>query len=361
MAFLTILIILLSLVILLIIHELGHFLIAKKLGVMVEEFGIGYPPRLIGKKIGETIYSINLLPFGAFVRIMGEEDGKKGKRSFASRPIWQRALIIVGGVASFWLAAFLIISFIALFSGIPQAVGDNYHGRAYVQIIDVAKNSPAEKANLKPGDIVEFLSLENRDNKSKIDRVSELIDFINSNKGEKVEAGIIRRGKLKKVDFVPRKNPPKGEGAVGIAIARVANVKYSWYKAFWVGAKITAIKTVQIPEMSIQALVRYLKKEKVEGVKLVGPIGIGNLMGNALSVGWQNFLMFLAMIAIWLAIFNILPIPALDGGKLLFLAIEAIRKKPVSQKVEQQITGFFFVLLLLLMVVVTINDIVKIF
>jgi regulator of sigma E protease len=354
---LSILIVLFSLLSLIIIHELGHFLTAKKLGVKVEEFGIGYPPRIFGKKIGETIYSINLLPFGAFVRIQGEEEAVKDERSFSERPIWQRAVIVLGGVISFWLISFLIFTLIAGIWGVPQSVDDNYKGEAWVQIVQVAKNSPAEKAGLKMGDKV--IGIEVKGELKPITKIKEMQDIVNEVKGRRTSILIERGGEEKKLSLVPRVNPPEGEGAMGVSLARVTRLKYPWYEAVYQGTKITIQKTIQIPLVLFYALNRAIKGEKVQGVQLVGPIGIGELMTESLSSGVDNFLLFLALISIWLAIVNILPIPALDGGKLAFLIIEAVRKKPVPAQFEQKITTFFFLALILLMAFVTIKDIIR--
>jgi len=170
-----------------------------------------------------------------------------------------------------------------------------------------------------------------------------------------------RGNKILNVDLIPRVHPPEGEGAIGIGLARVSKIKSSWYEAPWIGVKVTVEKTIQIPVIFGNLLGKLLKGEKVQGAQMMGPIGIGNVMGQALAVGVDNFLMFVAMIAVWLALFNILPIPALDGGKLLFLIIEAVRKKPVSEKIEQKITAGFFLFLILIMVFVTIKDIINLF
>ncbi|MDO8524199.1 MAG: site-2 protease family protein [bacterium] len=163
---LTIIIVVLSLIVLMSLHELGHFLLARKFGITVSEFGIGYPPRIWGKKVGKTIYSINWLPLGAFVNILGSDDTKeKGEGSFAIKPLWQRALVLFGGVASFWIIAFLIITILAGVSGVPTAVPDSFNGTGKetpkVQIFSVAKNSPAEMAGIKAGDEVKQLSISN--------------------------------------------------------------------------------------------------------------------------------------------------------------------------------------------------------
>ena len=358
--FLTIIIIFFTLVILLVLHEFGHFIIAKKLGVKVEEFGLGYPPRLIGKKFGETLYSINLLPFGAFVKITGEEEKVKDSRSFSERSIWQRALIILGGVISFWLIAFLIFTLVAGTWGLLEAVSDDFVGEAQVQIIGVFSDSPAEIAGLKPGDII--LKAESEETGIlEINKVKELQGFVNSQKGREIILTLKRGKEILDLKLVPRISPPEEEGPLGVGLARVSHFKYPWYEAPGKGAIVTGEKTVQIPMVLASIFQKFLRGEKIEGVELVGPIGIGNLMADFLKLGVDNFLMFIAMISVWLALFNLLPIPALDGGKILFLVIEGIQGRPVRQEIEQKITAFFFFFLILLMVFVTIKDIIRLF
>ena len=347
---LNIIIVILSLLFLLIVHEMGHFIAAKKLGIKVEEFGIGYPPRLFGKKFGETIYSINLIPFGAFVRIEGEEEKVKSKRSFSEKPIWQRAIIIMGGVITFWIVSFLIFSLISGIWGLPTAVPDSYQGEAFIQIIAIAPDSPADEAGIKVGDKILGLN-----------KIEDVQKFTELYKGEKVRLNLLRNGEEKSVVLTPRINPPEEEGAMGIALARIAKIKTPWYKAPLKGAEVTVVKTIQIPVFLGNYIWRAIQGEKVTGLKVAGPVGVAGIMSNALKAGVDNFLMFLSMISIWLAIVNILPIPALDGGRLFFLIIEGIRKKPVSQKIEQKITVLFFTLLIVLMIFVTIKDIVNLF
>lgn len=155
----TIIIVFLSLIGLMVIHEFGHFVIAKKCGVKVEEFGIGYPPRIIGKKIGQTLYSLNLLPFGAFVKIQGEEGGIESAQSFSQKPIWQRASIVIGGVASFWLISAILLS-VVFGIGTFQAISDDEQvANPKVQIIAVAPDSPAEAAGIKVGDTIKKFSI----------------------------------------------------------------------------------------------------------------------------------------------------------------------------------------------------------
>lgn len=355
--FLTILIIFIALIGLLALHEFGHLIIAKKFGVDVEEFGIGYPPRLFGKKIGKTLYSINLLPFGAFIKIKGEDKQIKDEKSFSEKAIWQRALILLGGVVSFWLVAFLIFSFTSAIWGLPTSVSDDFIGQTIVQIVQINKDSPAQASGLKIGDIIKGLKIQNQE--LEITKVGEVQQFTNFHRGEEIVLTIQRGKEVSEISLSPRVSPPEGQGAIGVALVRVSKIKSSWYKSFYTGAIVTYQKTVQIPVVLTGVLQKLFKGEKVEGVEFVGPIGVASLMGRALNVGLDNFLLFIGLIAIWLALFNLLPIPGLDGGKLLFLVIESVRKKPVSQKIEQSITVICFLCLIILMVFVTIKDILK--
>ena len=359
----TILIIFFTLIGLLVLHEFGHFILAKKFGVEVEEFGVGYPPRIFGKRVGETIYSLNLLPFGAFVKIKGEEGklGVEDARSFSGKPIWQRALILVGGVVSFWLIGFIIFSVIAGTWGLPISVPDDFQPQnlragvqiakgPQVQIISISSGSPAETAGLQTGDIM-----------LKFDKVKEVQEFTAEHLNQKTTLTIKRGEEVFDVNLVPRISPPEGEGAIGVALARTILKKYSWYKAPLQGVLVTWRQTVAVPVILGGILAKAIQGEKIEGVRLVGPIGIGEIMAEALKISFGNFLLLIAMISIWLALFNLLPIPAVDGGRLLFLGIEKVKGSPVNPNLERNITALFFSILVALMIFVTIKDIVRLF
>ena len=355
-----ILIVFISFISLVILHELGHFFMAKKFGVKVEEFGIGYPPRIFGKKFGETLYSLNLLPFGAFVKIEGEEGGIESARSFAGKPIWQRALILLAGVVSFWLVSIVLLG-IVFAIGVPQAISDEIEAvDSRVQIVAIASNSPAEKAGIQVGDIIKELRIKNYE--LGIDKVKEVQEFIEVNNGQEVVLIIERDKEVFETILVPRVQPPEGEGSMGVGLARTVLIDYPWYvapikgiEACWNMTSAIVIGLAQVFGNLIQG------KGLPPGAQFVGPLGIGSLMTQAARLGVAYYLQFVAMISIYLAIFNILPIPALDGGKLLFLGIEKIRRKPISQKIEQNITGIFFVLLITLMIWVTIKDVIRLF
>jgi regulator of sigma E protease len=347
-----------SIIFLAILHEFSHFIVAKKSGVFIEEFGIGYPPRIFGKKFGETVYSINLLPFGAFVKLAGELERLKDKRSFSAQPIFKRFLIAFAGVLSFWIISAIIFSILFCF-GNPVAISDEEDSfiSPKVQVAQVASDSPAEKAGLKIGDTIKEFKIKNE--KFKIEKVKELQELTQKYKGEKVILTIERGKEIFEVEIVPRVSPPAGEGPMGISLVRTAIKKYPWPKAIWQGISTTRELTLAIILGYFQAI-KNVFQGLPSGIQMMGPVGIFYLTIQAGRLGLNYFFNFLALISIYLAIFNVLPIPAVDGGKILFLAIEAVKKKPVSQETEQKITAFFFGLLILIAILVTIKDITRI-
>ncbi|MEK7080634.1 MAG: M50 family metallopeptidase [Patescibacteria group bacterium] len=351
---LTFIIAFLSLIALMIIHEFGHFFVAKKFGVRVDEFGIGYPPRIFGKKIGETIYSINLLPLGAFVKIYGEEGGVDDYRSFMGLKIWKRVLIIIGGVVAFWLASIILFS-IVFAIGADLPVGDQDvlgMSNAQVKVISVEFGSPAEKAGLEAGDsLLQVQGLE-------IKKIKDFQDFTKQHAGQQIDLKIKRGDKIFDVFLAPRANPSAGQGAIGVALERMATLiqRHPWYEAPLQGV----VYTWQTTASGLVGLYTvfsniFTGKGVPAGAELAGPLGITVFLANAASYGAGFFLYFIGVVSVFVAIFNLFPIPALDGGKLIFLAIEKIMKKPVPVKIEQNITVIFFILLISLSIFVTIR------
>ncbi len=348
-----------SILLLIITHELGHFLLAKKFGIKVEEFGIGYPPRLLSKKIGETVYSLNLIPFGAFVRIYGHEKRINNPRSFSSKPIWQRAMVILGGVVSFWIIAAILLSVVAVL-GVPSVIDDNEPAKdAKVQILALAPSSPAESAGLKIGDVI--LKIKNTQEKETT-KISEVQDIINKHKGEEIVL-VVKRGRdIFEVSAVPRENPPPDQGPLGVSLVRTSLKHKPWYLAPWEGIKATFNLTFFILKGWISLFANlFAGKGLPQGMEVRGIVGIFDISIQAGAMGLSYFLQFIAVLSVSVAIFNALPIPALDGGWFLFLMIEAVRKKPLSEKVERGISVFFFLALIVLMVLVTIKDIMRFF
>lgn len=362
----TILIVFFSLITLITLHELGHFILARRFGVKVEEFGIFLPPRLLGKKIGETIYSINLIPLGAFVKVKGEEgptdkeDKNNDQDSFYSKPIWKRSLIIAGGVIAFWIVAFVLLTIVA-FLGMPQVVEDDYNVvniPTVVMIVSVAQNSPAEASGLKIGDIIYGLKAE--EEILDVSKIKTVQNFIENNKGKETTIKVKRGDNFFDVKIIPRQNVSEGEGPIGVVLARIAYQFYPWYKAPLKGIQETIGITFNIISSLIGVLASLFKGEGLPaGAEFVGPVGIGKIMTEFFELGFASYLRFLAILSIYLAIFNILPIPALDGGKLMFLLIEKLKGKPVSSNLEQKVTAFFFAALLFLLIIITIKDIIK--
>ena len=347
---LTIIIAFFTLVALIIIHEFGHFILAKKLGVKVEEFGLGYPPRIFGKKIGETIYSLNALPFGGFVRIYGQEEKIDHPKSFSNKVFWKKSLIILGGVISFWIVSALILIFIMLI-GVPSAIGDQETENIIdpkIQIMGVAKNSPAEQAGLKVGDIL-------RD----FDKASEVMEFSYFWAGKEVALEVQRGKEVFDVFLTPRVSCPDQEGPMGLSLSRTALRRYPLHIAVVKGISSVGSLTWLIIKSWIMVFGSIFSgKGLPSGVEVGGPIKIFELFIQIGGLGATYFLQFIAVIAVHLALINILPIPALDGGWFMFMVIEKLRGRPLNQKVVQKISAVFFFLLLALMVWITIRDII---
>lgn len=357
---LIIIIVFFSLIGLIILHEFGHFILAKKFGVEVEEFGIGYPPRLFGKKFRGTLYSLNLLPFGAFVKVHGEEGGIEDPQSFKGKPAWQKALILLGGVLAFWIISAILLS-VVFGLGVNQAISDEDNAlNPKVRVAAVSLHSPAEAAGIKIGDAIKQLTIDNQ--RLTINKVKEVQEFTEKYKGKEVILTIERGKETFDVALTPRVSPPKGEGAMGVGLVRTERERFPWYISPIKGTGACLSITWDILKGFWQLTLDLIRgKGLPPGAQLMGPIGIGSLMTQAARLGVSYYLQFVAIISIYLAIFNSLPIPAVDGGRLLFLGIEKIRKKPIPQKIEQRINTVFFGLLIGLMIWVTIKDIIRIF
>lgn len=349
----TILVFLLVLTVLVLIHELGHFFTAKKFGIKVEEFGFGLPPRAFGRKIGETIYSINWLPIGGFVKLYGEDSAGGGKfkvsdksRAFFARPAWQKALVVVSGVVMNFILAVFLISF--LFAVVGAAVP----GKDVV-INQVVKNSPADIAGIKKGDIVENI------NETKITSTQQLISETRKHLGGKISV-IIRSGSQTKTIIVaPRKTYPKGEGPLGVAISQNFEIKkYPWYEAPIVGTK-EAFKVSALIVTGLGTVVYQLITSGVVPKDVAGPVGIAQLTGQFVQVGPFAVLSFVALLSLNLAILNILPIPALDGGRLFFILIEMVTKRRVHPRFEAYAHAIGMALLLALIALVTLHDLTR--
>jgi len=356
----TILILLIVLGALIFVHEAGHFFVAKRAGMKIEEFGFGLPPRIWGFKKGGTIYSINWIPFGGFVKILGENGDSSDPRSFGSKGLLARSLVLVAGVTMNILFAMILLVFvnmgglrIGLVNGSPAEAID-----VRVQIIQVAPNSPAMEADLLALDTI--VGLNNGIQNVVVKEISDVQEFISQNKGREIVMEIMRGKEIVNVALIPRADPPPGEGATGITLLKTGTVSYPWYESIWRGfydgARMTAATAV-----GYATIIKNLFTTGSAGVAVSGPIGIAVLTGQATKTGFNYLLQFVAIISINLAIINIIPFPALDGGRLLFLFIEKIKGSPVNKKIEGWVNAVGFLSLIILMFYLTARDISRFF
>lgn len=384
----TLLVFLIILGLLVLSHEFGHFVAARKSGMKVYEFGFGFPPRCCGvqvlKKISDkndanpakkyrlvwggkrvedlpnldgyeasTLYSFNWLPLGGFVRIKGEEGQEQGPDSFMAKSFSKKAIVLVAGVTMNVILAAVIFS-LGFMIGLPQAL-DGADSLAIVkdrqlQIVQVLPDMPAIKAGLKAGDII--VKIDEIDNP----RLKQMQDYVDKNRDKEL-AVIIKRGDkpINKI-IKPVVYQDTGKGGFGVAITEVGIVKYPWHKAIYYGFVITGLYLKEIA-VGFYLIIKGLISGAGAGAAVSGPVGIAVMTGQIAKLGLSYLLNFTAVLSLNLAIINILPIPALDGGRLLFLAIGKIFRRQLSMRFEQLAHTFGFILLMLLVVVITVKDI----
>ncbi|MEK7203284.1 MAG: RIP metalloprotease RseP [Patescibacteria group bacterium] len=379
---LTIITFILVLSFLVFVHEIGHFFVAKKFKVKVEEFGLGFPPRVFGLQVWKepefsakkwrlikgskditeadqkfgTVYSLNWLPLGGFVKIKGENgEGQEDKESFISRPIWQRFLILSAGVTMNIVMAMIII-IIGFMIGLPQALEDVGQQALItdrkIQIVQVLKDSPAAKAELKIGDVI--MSINNQ----QFDNYNSLQKYVADRPGEKLNY-TLKRGKAEITSLIiPEIRKETNQAGVGIAIVETGTVKYPWYLAIWHGIKTTFILMWMII-VAFYELIKGLIFGHGLSVELAGPVGVATLTGEVARMGFVYLMQFVALLSINLAIINFLPFPALDGGRVLFLIIEKFKGSPIKRELENVIHNIGFAFLMLLVFVITYKDIAK--
>lgn len=342
---LSILVFLLTLSLLVIVHELGHFVVAKKNGVWVEEFGFGLPPRVFGKKIGDTIYSINALPFGGFVRLHGEmtEDGvTKPNAAFVNKSLWVKTAVITAGVIMNFLLAIVLFGIVYSFTGIPKELKE-------VKVLDVATNSPAQIAQIIVGD--KIISVDGVN----VSNVSEFIAQIDNKKGKKVKLELQDRT----VTIIPRANPPENEGPLGVAITDIETYfPPVWQRPFY-GAYYGTKEAIYWGKNVIDGFINiFADLSHGNAPKDVsGPVGVFAITTEVAKTGILSLLNLVGIISVNLAILNIIPFPALDGGRLLFIIIEAIFGKKIAPKFEAIVHAVGMAILLLAILAITIKDI----
>jgi regulator of sigma E protease len=350
----------LALSVLILVHEWGHFIAARKTGVKVEEFGLGLPPRIIGKKIRGTIYSLNWLPIGGFCKLYGEDSSvdsgkvflKNKNESFEYKKPWQKLIIILGGVLMNLVLAVVIFGVVYTIVGIPKEVDR-------VTIVGVVENSPAGLVGLKEGDIISEV------NGIEIKKSDELIKEVDKYKGENVKL-IINNEELKiynkEVEVEVRENPPEGEGSMGVAISNTEMEPVAWYrvdKGIVVGFKEAFYWGKIIFEGVTGMLVGLISGNIPKDIS--GPIGMYQATSSInKSQGFLAVIHFFGIVSVNLAVVNILPFPALDGGRLIFVLYEVITKKRANQKLEVVVNNLGMLILLTLIVLITVGDISRI-
>jgi regulator of sigma E protease len=334
------------LAIVVIAHELGHFATAKACGVKVEEFGIGYPPRIMAVKYGETEYSLNWVPLGGFTKMAGEEDPKI-ERSLASKSVGQRLIVLSAGSFMNFILPFLLLA-IAYMIPHDIVVGD-------VSVAEVVASSPAEAAGIQAGDIILEI------NGKPINNTADVSRYIQLSLGNEMTILLQHSdGTTEEVTVVPRWNPPEGQGSVGFAIKTENAIVEKRSDNPWVAFKngtTEAFETLVLFKNGILSL--FIGTSSA--TELVGPVGIAQITGEVAQAGISPLLEWTAFFSLNLAIINLLPLPALDGGRIIFVLLEWIRGgKKVSPETEGKIHFIGFALLIMLMVAVTFQDIGRI-
>ncbi len=366
------------LAVLVFVHELGHFLAAKISGIRVDEFAIGFPPRIVGWKRGETDYSLNWIPFGGYVKIFGEnyqdedemnapEAASDKSRSFAAKSKKIQAFVLIAGILFNIIFAWLLFS-LGFMIGMPVAndyTGPGKVSNSAITVTLVEKDSPAEKAGLKLGDqIVAISSATEIIQSPNIDQVKNFIVYhkdvpitISVASREAAPNGSVSSTPIQ-IPVTPHIEVGKTSATVGIGMEFLGRLKLSFFPALWQGALLTNSVVVATAVGIVQFLYTIVVGQ-AHVSDVTGPIGIAGLVGDATALGFIYLLSFTAFISINLAIINLIPFPALDGGRILFVIIEKIKGTPFNAKAVQIVNGVGLGLLLLLMVFVTYHDVVS--
>lgn len=353
---LSILLVIIIFSILVIAHEWGHFIVARRNGVKVDEFGVGFPPRAFGRKIKGTLYSINWLPIGGFVRLKGEDGEAKGKDSFAEKGYWPRVKIVLAGVTMNLLIAYVLIV-ILLIAGLPAILPSGFVRLGPIKpssvetsnllVLAVAKDSAAEKASIKVGS--EILSI----NGQNITTTEQLQSETRKQAGKQVELLVRKDGQGKTVQATLGND--EKTGFLGLAAQPMEVARYNPLTALVAGVIVLFQMVVATIAAFGEFIVGLFTKARVSE-NVAGPVGIVGLFGGVLQFGWRYALAFVASISLSLAVINSLPIPALDGGRLFIMTLTRLGVK-ISPQREALVHWGGFIVLILLVIIVTISDI----
>jgi regulator of sigma E protease len=348
------------------VHELGHFLVAKASGIRVDEFAIGFPPRLVSKKVGETIYSLNLVPFGGYVKIFGENpdteslSGPDSKRSFVNKNRMVQAAVLVAGITFNFLFAWLLLSAGYFFgSPVPLEGYEKYTlTDKHTIIISVLPESPAAEAGLKLEDSILFLER----GTTRLERplAEEVEKFVAEGGTQEITLGYERAREAQTIKIKPEGGFVEGKAIIGVSLASIGTLKVGFPHAFIEGTKTTWYVT-RATAVGLWSFFSQAFQGQADFSSVTGPVGIANLVGEASRQGFIYLLSFTAIISLNLAIINFLPFPALDGGRLLFVAIEAVIRRRIKPQIQNVVNSVGFAILITLMLVVTWKDIAKFF
>ncbi len=382
---LTAIIFIIVLGVLIFVHELGHFLAARASGIRVDAFKIGFGPRIIHWKKGETEYGINLIPFGGFVKIHGENpdeesiSGPDAGRSFVNKPRWKQVMVLVAGVTFNFLFAWLLYTG-AFLSGVT-ATSDGFEKYVdrfennRIMITYVSADSPAGKAGFVVGDVIKLVvkpaSVSTSDSfttatstavgVSGVLKISEIQEFISASDGKILKFDVERNNISKIIEVIPVKGVVTDAGstfAVGIAMQNVGDLRLPFFTAIWEGLHYTLVM-IRETAIGLYTFFANLFQGTANFSDVAGPIGIAGIVGNAAELGFTYLIMITALISINLGVINLIPFPALDGGRTLFVLIEGVIRRRIPMKFTNTINMVGFVLLMLLMIVVTYKDVVK--
>lgn len=361
-----ILIFILILVALILVHEFGHFAVAKLSKIKVEEFGIFFPPRLFSIKKGETTYTFNSLPFGGFVRIFGENHNENAgdPRSFASKPRYIQAAVVVAGIVMNLLFAWFALS-AGYMSGLPASVEQDKYGRirdVEVTVVGVVPGSPAAQVGLLPNDAIKVVqtgSSELRVETLSTNRQAQAVqNFITDHQEESLVLMVVREGEEQVFLAKAAEGIVEGRKALGVQLDDIGVLQLPPHLALIEGGHLAYYMTVATAQ-GLFGFFSQIARGVADFSTVAGPIGIVNIGASAVEGGFAAAVMLTSLISINLAIINLLPIPGLDGGRLLIIAIEGVIRRPVSRKLTVALTVVGFALLITLMIAVSISDIAR--
>ncbi len=348
---------------LVIVHEYGHFRVARSNGVTVEEFGFGFPPRLLAKKFGKgkTLYSLNLIPLGGFVKLKGESTADKRPRSFGAARFKTKTKILMAGVAMNVVAAFVLLTTLAL-TGLPRLIpgqfslGIDQHSQTRKVVVAVVEGgSPASQIGLTSGDYISAVDGQT------VENGQQLSDFTHSHPGEAISVSFTHSGASQTKSVVLAKND-SGQGILGIAPFDASSVRYTWAAPI-----VAAVLTLQLIWLTVVGLFSLISGLASQGTtapavqSAVGPVGIFALLQGSSRLGLSYVVFLIIIISVSLAVINTLPLPALDGGRLALIGLFRTLKKPLSPKLETAVHAIGFVVLLGLAVLISIFDVKRFF